>query len=596
MNRVLGGGRRGVRTVALGMVVASLLTAGCSGGSGSGPDPSPSASTPTVAPVLGPTPVPEITGDVRNGETLTGHAGSWGPGDVTLSYRWLRDGTDIQGAVEDTYALTQRDVGHEITVTVTGSKPGYEAVEQQAAAVGPVLRAIMRSHEPPVVGDAAYGEKLTVGDLDWGSADVKFRYQWLRDGIALPGATHRSYRLGLDDLDRRITVAVTGRLPGFDTATETSAPVGPVRTAALAASGRPRLSGVPRYYEWLTVPDPGWGPRPVTLTYRWFRDGTPMTGVAGPRYQLHGRDIGHRITVQVTGSKEGFTTLERVTRSTKPVKEGRLDPAPVPVIAGTPEVDGYLTASTGTWGPAPASFSWQWLRDGEPIKGATDSSYRMTVADLDHRIKVRVVAESEFFAPSTRTSLASERIGPGRLTRTPTPLYHGIAQVGERITALPKEWGPGAVDLRYQWFRGRDPIRGATAVDYVARPADRGHRLRVQVTGSRHGYRSASMLSGFTGKVGPGFLTPGSPTLSGEPAVGLALTVDAGSWGPGDVALGYQWYRDGLLVPDAFGDTYVLTEPDAGHVISVLVTGRREGYLPADVWSAPVGPVVARER
>ena len=92
MNRVLGGGRRGVRTVALGMVVASLLTAGCSGGSGSGPDPSPSASTPTVAPVLGPTPVPEITGDVRNGETLTGHAGAWGPGDVTLSYRWLRDG------------------------------------------------------------------------------------------------------------------------------------------------------------------------------------------------------------------------------------------------------------------------------------------------------------------------------------------------------------------------------------------------------------------------------------------------------------------------------------------------------------------------
>lgn len=596
MNRLSSRSGRDVRAAAVAMVVAALLTAGCTGGTGGQPDPSPSASTPTQAPALDPAPVPEITGDARNGETLTGHAGTWGPGEVTLSYRWLRDGADIQGAVEDTYAVTQRDVGHEITVQVTGSKPGYDAVAQESLPVGPVLRAIMRSHEPPVVGEAAYGQKLAVGDLDWGSEGVRFRYQWLRDGIALPGATHRTYRLGLDDLDRRITVAVTGRLAGFDPATETSQPVGPVRTAAITAAGRPRLTGVPRYFEWLTVPDPGWGPRPVTLTYRWFRDGTPMTGVAGPRYQLHGRDIGHRITVSVTGSKEGFSTLERVTRSTRTVKEGRLDPAPAPVIAGTPAVDAYLTASTGTWGPAPASFTWQWLRDGEPIKGATDSSYRMTVADLDHRIKVRVVAESEFFAPSTRTSVASERVAPGQLTRTPTPLYHGVAQVGERVTALPREWGPGVVGLRYQWFRGRDPIKGATDVDYVAKPADQGKRLRVRVTGSRHGYRSASMMSGFTGRVGPGVLTPGFPTVDGLAVAGLELTADAGDWGPGEVVLRYQWYRDGLLVPDAVGDTYVLTDLDVGSVVSVLVSGRRDGYLPTEAWSAPFGPVAGRER
>ena len=580
----------------LGIVVASLLTAGCSGDSGTSPDPSPSASTPTQAPVLDPTPVPEVTGEARNGETLTSHPGSWGPGEVTLSYRWLRDGSDIQGAVEDTYALTQQDVGHQITVRVTGTKPGYDPVQQESASVGPVLRAIMRSHEPQVVGEAAFRQRLTVGDLDWGSSEVRFRYQWLRDGAALPGATHRSYRLGLDDLDRRIAVTVTGRLAGFDPATQTSAPVGPVRKAALAAVGRPKLTGVPRYYEWLTVPDPGWGPRPVVLTYRWFRDGTPVGGVAGPRYQLHGRDIGHRITVQVTGSKEGFSTLERVTKSTKPIKEGRLDPSPAPAIAGTPVVDGYLTASTGTWGPAPASFTWQWLRDGEPIKGATGSSYRMTVGDLDHRLRVRVVAESEFFAPSTRTSTASEPVGPGRLTRTPTPLYHGIAQVGERITALPKEWGPGRVDLHYQWFRGHDPIRGATEADYVARPADEGTRLRVRVTGSRHGYVTASRMSGFTGRVGPGFLTAGFPTLTGLPVVGLDLTADAGTWGPGDVVLRYQWYRDGLLISRATGETYPLTELDADHVISVLVSGRRKGYLPAESWSGPIGPVTSRER
>jgi len=34
----------------------------------------------------------------------------------------------------------------------------------------------------------------------------------------------------------------------------------------------------------------------------------------------------------------------------------------------------------------------------------------------------------------------------------------------------------------YRWFRGVEPIRGAREATYVVRPADLGHRLRVEVT------------------------------------------------------------------------------------------------------------------
>ena len=323
--------------------------------------------------------------------------------------------------------------------------------------------------------------------------------------------------------------------------------------------------------------NPGWGPRPVALSYQWFRDGQPMEGITGVRYQLHGRDIGHRIKVEVVGAKSGHATRRQFTSAVGRVQEGRLNPTPRPTVAGTPEVDRYLTAAIGPWGPAPVSLRWQWLRGDRRIKGATDTSYRLTVADLGERISVRVVGDAEFFASTTRTSEPTRRVQPGELTRTPTPVYSGIAQVGRTITALPKEWGPGQVGLTYQWFSERREIAGATRPEYVVRPADEGRRLRVRVTGSRPGYRPASQLSGFTDPVAPGDLTPATPAISGLAVVGQTLSADGGDWGPGQVDLTYQWLRDGLPIEGAAESTYDLGAVDAGHLVSVRITGRRPG-------------------
>lgn len=575
-----------------GFLTLSLLVAGCSGDG----DPGASGSTSAAPAVLAPTPSPEITGEARNGEILTGHAGTWGPGEVTLSYRWLRDGSPIQGAVEDTYELANGDVGHQVTVEVTGTKAGFPEVQQVSPPVGPVLKAILRSNAPMITGEAVFGQTVTVGDLDWGSEEVRFRYQWLRDGYAVPGATRRGYRLGLDDLGHVLTVEVTGRLRGFDDAVERSGRAGPVRTADFASAPRPRLTGTPRYYDWLTVPDPGWQPRPAALTYQWFRDGTLMRGITAASYQLHGRDIGHRITVQVTGARAGYTTTQRVSATRGPVKEGLLDPSPRPTIRGSVAVDRYLTVAAGSWGPVPVAIGWQWYRGGKPIKGAVDSSYLLTVDDLGQPISVRAVAEAQYFEARTRDAVPTARVAPGELSRTPTPLYSGVAQVGETITALPKEWGPGEVTLAYQWFRGKDRIAGATKVRYVVVAADKGKRLRVRVTGSQHGYRPAAQMSGWTGRIAPGVLIPGLPTLTGLAVEGETLTADGGGWGPGWVPLTYEWFSDGLPIADASGSTYTLSDVDVGHVLNVRVTGTKPGYTTAQAWSPTTEPVVGRAR
>jgi hypothetical protein len=95
-----------------------------------------------VAPVMV-TSVPTITGTPQVGSTLTAGTGTWGPAPVTFTYQWLSDGAPINGATASSYTLVAADEGKSVSVTVTGSKDGYENVsrtsEPVVAAAAPVV-------------------------------------------------------------------------------------------------------------------------------------------------------------------------------------------------------------------------------------------------------------------------------------------------------------------------------------------------------------------------------------------------------------------------------------------------------------------------
>lgn len=70
----------------------------------------------------------------------------------------------------------------------------------------------------------------------------------------------------------------------------------------------------------------------------------------------------------------------------------------VPTIQGTPDTGQTLTATPGEWKPAGGgsieslAFSYQWLRDGEPISGATGTSYSPQEGDQGLPLTVAVTA------------------------------------------------------------------------------------------------------------------------------------------------------------------------------------------------------------
>src|SRR5207244_1027486 len=88
--------------------------------------------------------LPTITGEARQGQTLTEHNGTWANEPTSFTHQWLQcDGSGanckpISGATSQTYVLVSGDVGHAIRVEETASNasgPGSPATSAATAAV-----------------------------------------------------------------------------------------------------------------------------------------------------------------------------------------------------------------------------------------------------------------------------------------------------------------------------------------------------------------------------------------------------------------------------------------------------------------------------
>lgn len=85
----------------------------------------------------------------------------------------------------------------------------------------------------------------------------------------------------------------------------------------------------------------------------------------------------------------------------------------------SPTVGDTLDATVPTWAPV-AEFSYQWLRDGQPIGGATSASYAVMAADAGHRISVMVTGTATGHVPESRTSSPTQSVAAKAHPAPPT--------------------------------------------------------------------------------------------------------------------------------------------------------------------------------
>ncbi|MBT0994906.1 carboxypeptidase regulatory-like domain-containing protein [Cellulomonas sp. DKR-3] len=165
---------------------------------------------------------PGVAGTAVVGKTLTAKVGVWTPTPTRTSYQWYRSGSPIAGATAATYRLTAADRGRLIKVRVTGSRAGYDTASRTSAPTTAV-KGVLTSVEPTVSGTPRVGATLTAKVGAWKPSGVTFAYRWFRDGVAISGATAKTYTPRSVDRGHRLHVKVTGARAGYVSQSRTSA-------------------------------------------------------------------------------------------------------------------------------------------------------------------------------------------------------------------------------------------------------------------------------------------------------------------------------------------------------------------------------------
>jgi hypothetical protein len=302
------------------------------------------------------------------------------------------------------------------------------------------------------------------------------------------------YEVPAGDEGHTLTCTVTASNAGGPGTPVTSEGVTVIDAPANTAP--PAVSGTPVAGETLMCSTGTWSNSPTSYAYEWKLEGTPIAGATESTYTVQAADGGHSLTCVVTATNAaGSRSLssEPVTVLSPPAN------TEAPSISGTPATGQTLTCSTGGWTASPTGYGYEWVLEGTPIVGATESTYTVSAADEGLKLTCVVTATNgagKTAAKSQEVSVAVPVVPPVVApVSTGPPVVTGIVGVGHTLSCSPGTWSGSPAIFEYLWNRENTPIAGATSSTYLVVLADVGHRLTCGVTAS-NGVRASSASTG----------------------------------------------------------------------------------------------------
>lgn len=253
----------------------------------------------------------------------------------------------------------------------------------------------------PVVGATVTASYSTA----WRPTPTGVHYQWYRDWKPIPGATKQSYLVTAKDVGHRLQVLAVAYRDGYEDRHVQAPDTGKVRRATFESAARPKISGVAKTGQKLTVKVPERKPAATKVSYQWYRNSKKISKATKSSYTLTAADKGKRISVRVTYQAPGIETDRAYSKKTAKVAAGPVRSAE-PTVAGAVVVGERVTVKAGSWGPGTVKLRYQWRRDDQPIKGATGRSYRLVAKDGGQLLSVVVTGSRKGYRTVVRVSAA----------------------------------------------------------------------------------------------------------------------------------------------------------------------------------------------
>ena len=384
------------------------------------------------------------------------------------------------------------------------------------------------------------------------------------------------------------------------------------------------------------------GAETPTYTTSWYRCSSAVTSPApttppvdcveisdqtGSSYSLVDADRENFIGVLVTATNNSgtATSFSVTTDSIRSIPTNLTAPV---VAADRPVVGQTFDMDLGTWDgfPAPA-LTVTWYTCSAPVTdtstslnpsvcsvfgtpstypaGTTSASTTVPRGSAQKYVAVKVRAANSAGGVD-KTSITSSQVWEVPNISTVKPSMSGTANVGEVLTTGSGTWNefPAPTSTTYEWYRCSSAVTSpsatlsgcgsalSTATTYNVGQADSGKyivlrviRTNVAGTGSHYSASTVKVLEAPQATAGPT-----ASAVAGDNKVGVAFTVDAGTW-RGDSAPGtptYQWYACTASVDTPLNDVpggttcsaiggatlalFTPTGAQAGKYLSVLVT------------------------
>ncbi len=387
-------------------------------------------------------------------------------------------------------------------------------------------------------------------------------YQWKKNGGAISGATNASYTIASPQVSDTgsYTVTITNSV-GSTTSSAATLTVNAAPTAPAITTQPTSQTVVAGTSVTLTVVASGTAP----LSYQWSKGGVALSGATAASYTIAAvttGDAGSYTCVVTNGAGSATSNAAILTVNAATIAPAiTTQPSSVTVTAGATATFTIVASGTGP-------LSYQWLKSGVVVSGATAASYTIASAQTSNAGNYTcVVTNSAGSATSNPVTLTvnAVTVAPTIATQPTSAIVTAGGTATFTVVAT------GTAPLSYQWSKDGVAIAGATAAGYTISSVQAGNAGSYWCVVSNSGGSVTSAGASLTVSS-----APAAPTIATQPS---SVTVTSGSSAifsvvaNGTTPLSYQWYKGGSAIAGATTASYTIAATkttDAGPYACVV--------------------------